>query len=64
MGVDVVYTRLNTAYKGVATNPAVIYNPGSGIFSAMDDQSTVSGIFRVQYNISASNEGPSVVFGR
>ena len=62
MGVDVVYTRLNTAYKGSAPLVAVpIYSTAT---AALDDQSTVSGVFRVQYNFTAGNEGPSVVFGR
>jgi hypothetical protein len=62
MGVDVVYTRLNTAYKGgtPAVNTAPIYTTAT----SLDDQSTVSGVFRVQYNFTSGNEGPSIVFGR
>ena len=61
MGVDVVYTRLNTAYAGAAVSPFTTIYLGS---SALDDQHVLSGIFRMQYNFAAGLEGPNVIFGR
>ena len=63
MGVDISYTHLNTAYKGVGSNPTIIYN-GPRPATTIDDQGTWSGVFRTQYSFSPGNEGPSVVFGR
>ena len=67
MGVDVLYTHLNTAYQGVAPNPPVAVtgtinnlNPRT----AIDDQSVVSALFRAQMNFEARNEGTSFVFGQ
>ena len=61
MGVDVTYTHLNTAYKGVGlTSPS----PSPRTTTSVDDQNTWSGVFRTQYNFNVGNEGPSVVFGR
>ena len=59
MGVDINYTHLNTAYKGVAA-----YNTPRTPTSVIDDQGTWSGVFRTQYSFSPGNEGPSVVFAR
>ena len=61
MGVDVTYTHLNTAYKGVAVNPLTIFPGGA---TAMDDQNVWSGIFRMQYNFVPGNEGPDIAFYR
>jgi hypothetical protein len=61
MGVDLTYTHLNTAYKGVAVSPITNIYLGS---SALDDQHVLSGIFRMQYNFAAGLEGPNVIFGR
>jgi hypothetical protein len=61
MGLDVTYTHLNTAYKGVATNPITIFPGGA---TAVDDQNVWSGIFRMQYNFAPSNEGADVAFYR
>ena len=61
MGVDVTYTHLNTAYKGVAVSPVTNIYFGN---TAMDDQHVLSGIFRMQYNFAAGLEGPNVMFGR
>ena len=58
MGVDIFYTHLNTAYKGVG-----VYGSGTAT-TVLDDQSALSGIFRTQYNFSPGNEGPRIVFGR
>ncbi|MFY9684781.1 MAG: porin [Pseudolabrys sp.] len=66
MGVDVTYTHLNTAYKGVNSDGSAIY-PAVGpknAATAIDDQSTVSAIFRAQVNFEARNEGTSFVFGQ
>ena len=67
MGVDVLYTHLNTAYQGVAPNPPAAVtgtinnlNPRT----AIDDQSVVSALFRAQMNFEARNEGTSFVFGQ
>jgi len=65
LGVDVTYTRLNTAYQGTnnfggpVTGTIGTKNPALFV----DDQSIVSGIFRAQMNFEARNEGPSYVFG-
>ena len=66
MGVDVTYTHLNTAYKGVNSDGSAIY-PAVGpknAATAIDDQSIVSAIFRAQVNFEARNEGTSFVFGQ
>jgi hypothetical protein len=47
MGLDVTYTRLNTAYKGIGVYPASTSH--SAITGGLDDQSVWSGIFRVQH---------------
>jgi hypothetical protein len=51
LGVDVVYTGLNTAYKG----PIASYTASGNSAISMNDQNTVSGIFRVQYNFAAGD---------
>jgi hypothetical protein len=63
MGVDVLYTHLNTAYQGqpVITGTIGVIPGGPKI---VDDQSVVSGIFRAQMNFEARNEGTSFVFGQ
>ena len=48
MGLDVNYTRLNTAYKGVGIYPAVASH--SAVFGGADGQGTWSAIFRMQRN--------------
>ncbi len=65
MGVDVTYTHLNTAYKGITTNAnPLIYSVSGRTLTSMDDQSNWSGIFRAQYNFTAGNEGSSYAFAR
>ena len=65
MGVDVAYTHLNTAYKGITTNAnPLIYSVSGRTLTSMDDQSNWSGIFRAQYNFTAGNEGSSYAFAR
>jgi len=49
LGLDVFYTHLNTAYKGVGTYPQNTPRPTT---TALDDQNVLSAIFRVQRNIS------------
>jgi len=61
MGVDVTYTHLNSAYEGVAL-PG--YNGSGRTAQFVDNQNVWSGIFRVQRDFTADNEGPSIVFGR
>ena len=54
IGVEVLYTRLNTAYKGVANlpangaRPACINNAGNSC--TIDDQGVWSAMFRWQRN--------------
>jgi len=59
MGVDITYTHLNTAYEGVG-----LTGGGTGNTQFVDNQNVWSGIFRVQRDFTADNEGPSIVFGR
>jgi hypothetical protein len=49
IGLDVVYTRLNTAFKGASTNiyPANASRPAVGI---IDDQSVLTAMMRWQRN--------------
>ena len=46
IGLDVTYTRLNTAYKGVGTYPQTTNH--SATTGGIDDQGTWSAVFRVQ----------------
>jgi hypothetical protein len=48
VGVDVLWTHLNTAYKGTATLPANGARP-AGVY-AVDDQDILSVMFRIQRN--------------
>src|SRR5262249_44146898 len=48
VGVDVLWTHLNTAYKGPATLPVNGARPGGPYL--LDDQDVVSVMFRVQRN--------------
>jgi hypothetical protein len=48
IGVDVLWTHLNTAYKGSATLPANGARP-AGVY-AIDDQDILSVMFRIQRN--------------
>jgi porin-like protein len=59
MGVDVTYTHLNTAYKGVG-----LYSGTSRTTTSLDDQNTWSGVFRTQYSFAPGNEGSSFTMGR
>jgi hypothetical protein len=52
LGLDVFYTHLNTAYKGVGTYSANAPRPATTI---LDDQNVLSAIFRVQRNISGED---------
>ena len=52
LGLDVFYTHLNTAYKGVGTYPLNAPRPTTTI---LDDQNVLSAIFRVQRNISGED---------
>jgi hypothetical protein len=52
LGLDVFYTRLNTAYKGVGTYAANSPRPA---VTALDDQNVLSAIFRVQRNLSGED---------
>jgi hypothetical protein len=63
MGVDVLYTHLNTAYQGPNVITGAVGTIPSGVRN-VDDQSVVSGIFRAQMNFEARNEGTSFVFGQ
>jgi hypothetical protein len=48
IGLQLLWTHLNTAYKGAATYSANGARPAVGL---IDDQDIVSAIFRAQYNI-------------
>jgi hypothetical protein len=52
LGLDVFYTRLNTAYKGIGTYGANSPRPA---MTALDDQNVLSAIFRVQRNLSGED---------
>src|SRR5215510_11376836 len=52
LGLDVFYTHLNTAYKGIGTYPANGPRPAQSI---LDDQNVLSAIFRVQRNLSGED---------
>ena len=52
LGLDVFYTHLNTAYKGVGTYAANGTRPATAF---VDDQNVLSAIFRVQRNISGED---------
>jgi hypothetical protein len=52
LGLDVFWTHLNTAYKGVGTYPTNTPRPTT---TALDDQDVLSAIFRVQRNITADD---------
>jgi hypothetical protein len=52
LGLDVFYTHLNTAYKGVGSYPS---NPPRPTTTLLDDQNVLSAIFRVQRNLSGED---------
>jgi porin-like protein len=52
IGLDVFWTHLNTAYKGVGIYAANAPRPATGL---LDDQNVLSAIFRVQRNISGED---------
>jgi hypothetical protein len=52
LGLDVFYTHLNTAYKGVGTYPVNGTRPAQTV---LDDQNVLSAIFRVQRNLSGED---------
>jgi len=52
LGLDVFYTHLNTAYKGVGTYPLNGTRPAQ---TFLDDQNVLSAIFRVQRNLSGED---------
>jgi hypothetical protein len=52
IGLDVFYTHLNTAYKGVGTYSTNAPRPATTL---LDDQNVLSAIFRVQRNISGED---------
>jgi hypothetical protein len=59
LGIDVNYTHLNTAYKGVGA-----YASAGRTSATLDDQNTWSGVFRTQYSFAPGNEGSSFTMGR